>query len=731
MTQAALNIAPDVLDSSAIAALTGVSERAVRKRAARESWPHTETCVRGGCRKDFPVDTLPEDIRRLYYKEQLQPTHSPAPHAQPASLPTTPPQSATEPLGQRQINKALAKADLLRIYMGRMRQAQYGQKARARRDFMTAYNSGIAYPTLFEKLGAVSWKTIEGWKRDVASAKGETLQLADRRGAWCRGQSLISEQQGQILLKIALHPNRRKIAEVVRRAKAVMGEMGIENGYSEATYRRWLRDWKSHNHHIWVFTRRGAKAWNDECAYYIERDYALINVGDIAVADGHALNFEILNPWTGKPKRMTLIVWQDMKSSYPLGWEIMPTENTQAIASALRRAILRLGKIPAVAYLDNGRAFKSRFFKNSDLSQSGISGAFERLGMKTIFAWPYHGQSKTVERFFGTFAELERFCPTYSGTSIAKKPPRMMRGERLHRRVYEKIMGGEALTMAQAHMAIAAWFDEYVQRPQAGHLDGRAPAELFEAEKGPGVDPDELRLLMMSVEIRRIHRNGISLLGRNYYHPALYGRRHPVTVRYDLQDKTAVHVFTRDGEYLCTAPATEKAHPAATTLGTDADRERLAWHIEHKKLQEKSASSVACEFLEKEVLPEHRRQLAAIGIEAGQAKLLPVKKKSLPAPLTPADEQQIMAEAEANLAESTEATATDQRTRLEAMSEIDRYEAILEMEAQGHLITKQWRAFLRYYETTPEFESARDYWEERRVVFATMYQTNTMEEAAT
>jgi len=33
---------------------------------------------------------------------------------------------------------------------------------------------------------------------------------------------------------------------------------------------------------------------------------------------------------------------------------------TAAISSALRRAVLRLGKYPRVAYLDNGRAFKGK-----------------------------------------------------------------------------------------------------------------------------------------------------------------------------------------------------------------------------------------------------------------------------------------------------------------------------------------------------------------------------------
>ena len=69
--------------------------------------------------------------------------------------------------------------------------------------------------------------------------------------------------------------------------------------------------------------------------------------------------------------------------------------------------------------------------------------------------------------------------------------------------------------MEQAHIAIAAWFDEYTARPQKGHLDGQPPNDLYIAERGPGVDPVELRYLMMSMEIRHIHQNGIRFFGKN------------------------------------------------------------------------------------------------------------------------------------------------------------------------------------------------------------------------
>jgi putative transposase len=102
-----------------------------------------------------------------------------------------------------------------------------------------------------------------------------------------------------------------------------------------------------------------------------------------------------------------------------------------------------LGKAPKVAYLDNGKAFKAKVFtdKNVDFEEAGFYGMFARLGIEAMFAWPYNAQSKVVERFFGTFNEVERLMPTYTGASIQDKPAHMMRNERLHKELHKKRYG--------------------------------------------------------------------------------------------------------------------------------------------------------------------------------------------------------------------------------------------------------------------------------------------------
>lgn len=697
------------LQGLALPGLPG-TERGWQKLADREEWAFVWRKCQGPPQKRYLAYLLPDLVRKaILDHEEID-----------ALVPVKARMVETEPTTEAQKQQALAKADLLRLYMKALAAAPWGKKDAAREEFVTAYNTGLVWPKLFETIGQIgSWKTIEGWKVKLKKSGADALRLADRRGYHKRGFCSLTPEQTDILLRCALNPNKPHVSEAIRMAHAVLNAKGIANGHSDATYRRWLNGWIERNYHIWTFNREGAKAWNDKCAPYLERDYSLINVGDIAVADGHTLNFEVINPWTGKPKRMTLIVWLDMKSSYPMGWEIMPTEDTAAISSALRRAIMTLGKFPQVAYLDNGRAFKSRFFSEStNFDEAGFAGLYERLGIKTIHAWPYHGQSKTVERFFGTFAEVERWAPTYSGTSIENKPPRMMRGERLHRRLHEQATGGQVLTLEQAHRAIAAWFDTYAQRPQRGHLDGKSPAEVFMAGRGPGVNREELTWLMMSQEIRHINRNGISFRSRNYYDPALHGRRHPVVIRYDLQDLEAVYVFDQEGAFLCEARAVEAVHPAANILGSDADRARLTAHIEQKKGLEKEAAGLARTMLEQEVLPQHQRQLAALGIEPGQtARQIPA-----PAPVVSLDAEKIARQVAEQEQATREAEAEVLDNTLDELDDFGRYELLLERSYKGLEITKRWESWMAYYEETPEYGKDRELWDNRRSAYTMMYQ---------
>lgn len=470
----------------------------------------------------------------------------------------------------------------------------------------------------------------------------------------------------------------------------------------------------------WTLFREGKKAWNDKCAISLLRDWNLVGVGDVVIADGHTLNFETLNPATGKPTRMTIVLFYDGASNCPLGWEIMPSENVDSISAAFRRTCIMLGKFPRVVYLDNGRAFRAKYFKGcADFEQAGFLGLYRDLGCSVIHAWPYHGQSKPIERFFGTFNDMEVWMPSYTGNDIAHKPARMKRGEDLHRQLYEKL-GGRPLTLEETHTQVARWFAEYATRPQyRTHLHGRTPGEVFMEGRGAGLSPQDMQklaLFMMQKEVRTITKDGIKVNGRLYWHETLYSRRHPVLVRYDEHfNPYSVLVYTLDGEPLCEAKDREHyriasgLHPVARILGTAEQQEELRAGIELKKGLEKSSSALMRGILQASVLPETQARMAALETET--AELLPEEPKTakvlrLSAPKATQEEEAALAAAKAQARAELDADPSYTPSDLMRWKDSqERYAYLFGVKfEQGLELVPADEAWMAAYEATPEFE---------------------------
>lgn|GEM_PF-467677 len=665
-----------------------------------------------------------------------------------------------EGLKQEKIDRVFAEAHLVGLYREHYGKAQgWGSLGPAREQFVSAYNLGDAgaFPELFRIIGPVGRSTLDAWDHRIKVEGNDCFALADRRGKWRKGQRAVTEAQGKILAQVALSPNAPLIAEVIRRARDRMALEGIPCETSDDTLRRFLGDYKKANLAKWTAVRQGHKAVNDKLVYHMSRDYDAIEVGDILFCDGHVFNAGSEHPDTGKEVRMMLVTWFDMKSSYPVGWEISPTENTQAVATALYRAILCLGKLPKVAYLDNGKAFRSRFFNGvDDLRKTPLMGAFQLLGMEKIFAWAYHGESKTQERWHRTLAELERELSSYRGTSIDLKVPRLMRGEKLHVALYQAITGGKVPSTLDLHRDLADWVDRYAGRPQRGHLKGMTPQAVFDAGRGPGFTEDEarrLRLLLMTYAVRSIHRDGIKMpwSEQRFYHPGLYGRAgQPGIVRFDELDRDRVWVYDTGNRFICEASRMRAVHPAARVLGSEADQEELKRQIELKRHLEKQTFGQARAFVEAVVVPEMERREAAKEEERREAlkagEKISVKRAVEAPPMTEAEARRIQAEFEAAMLCREEERAAEEAAKgaeadldlfafvdpepapelsfweqVALLPDMDRYEKDIESQVKGMLIPQMEQAWMSYFEKTPEYGRFMDYFEQHKRKMALMY----------
>jgi putative transposase len=736
-----------VYTAKKIAAVLGVSKQAVSHRSRKESWPSTKRKGKGGG-KVFAVKDLPADIREEVEAHErktalaaIKQAKIPAPAT--IDLPAIP-----EDLDEKKLTLGAMKEDLLSIYLRWLR--THGRSEAKKDAFISAYHGG-AWPEILKIVGKTSWKSIERWKKRRQDAKSPTA-LIDRRGLAHRGKTILTEQHINIILGHVLNPNSPKISEAVRQIHARCTAEGLF-APSYATINRFQLKFFQECYNEWIYFREGKKAWGDKAAISIMRDWSQVDVGDIVIADGHILNFETVHPQTGKPKRMTLLLFYDGRSNMPLGWEIMPTENVACISSAFRRTCLFLGKIPLLVYIDNGKAFRARFFEGcEDLNQAGIFGLYEALGCHVTHAWAYHGQSKPIERFFGTMHDMEVMVPSYVGTCIDDKPARLNRGEVKHRALYEK-MGGRPLTLEETHRVVARWFNEYSMRvSRAAHLAGRTPIDVFREGKGPGLTEAQVRamdVLMMSSEIRSITKDGIKLNGRLYWHQALQSRRHKLVVRFD--DVSAPHsvlCYDPDGRFIC--EALDRAHykiaygihPAAKILGTEEQQLELSEAIALKRSQEREATGRFDMLLNATILPETKARQAALEVRMAEDAVAPdlARPKALPKAQTEEEfeaemalqeairaEDALLAQAKAQADEDEYVpriiTAEEQfwsKVKRES-KEADRYEMTLEAEAQGMEIPTEHREFLRYFEDTQEYARFKDHFEQRRTMYAMIY----------
>lgn len=452
-------------------------------------------------------------------------------------------------------------------------------------DFLDLYNTGLFLPKAYNFLGFISIGTLRRWIQAYRKHENADCLIpkykSTRQGEY---NTILDSEMKNILLTLLLHPSQYKIGKAIKLTKGILEKRGYEYLPCDLTFKRYAENFRKNNYAEWVLRREGMKAYHDKVEPYIERDISKIEVGDIIIADGHVLNFQVINPFTGKPTRATLVGFLDWKSTALVGYEIMMTESTQCIASALRNSILNLGIIPKVVYQDNGRAFKSRFFQNNDFDENIFNGVYANLNIHSVFAKPYNARAKVIERFFLEFQEeLEKGMPSYIGTSIENKPAWLKRGEKLHQEWHKKLTNNYVPTVQEAIKYINKWIEFHNSQPCPNDRL-KSIQEMLNSVQKQNININVLNDLMMKTECRTINKHGITFLNIHYRSECILGLRDKVNIRYSLFDLSKIHVYSTKGEFLCVAHRVQKVHPMARVLGTVKDMEE--YKQQYKKQQQ-------------------------------------------------------------------------------------------------------------------------------------------------
>jgi len=426
------------------------------------------------------------------------------------------------------------------------------------------YNSRRILPELFKLRGQRSERTLRIWVETYLNSGCDMFALIHKRKNEVRGRKVTYAEQNY-LLNLLLSPKRIKSGSAITLLKRMQALDMIESPSSIKTLVRWCKEWEKTHPAEWHQAREGSKFVSEHIVKSIIRDDSILEVGQVWVADGHTLAFDIINPDTGRAQRMTMILIFDWASRYPVGASLAVTEDSAHISSAFRNAFLHYGGKPQFVYLDNGRAFKSKLFNEQweehDLSLE-LGGIFPRLGIGVAFAESYNARSKVIERFFRTFQEqFERFIESFRGASVADKPATLMRDEKWARKLFERT----APTVEET-MQMIAFYIRYIygNTPHSG-IGNKKPYEVFSQAQVPEdrkIEASKLNFLMLTAERKRIRSEGIRLNKMLYWDAALIDHiGQPCVIRYDYSDARWILVYSQQDVFICQAELRRAQHP--------------------------------------------------------------------------------------------------------------------------------------------------------------------------
>lgn len=314
-----------------------------------------------------------------------------------------------------------------------------------------------------------------------------------------------------------------------------------------------------------------------------ERDRSMLAALEGVNADGHRWDVRVRFP-DGTEGRPTILGWQDLYSGKILAWRLCDHESSDVVRLSFGDLVRAYG-VPGSVYLDNGRAFASKWMTGGTpnryrfkIREEDPTGVITTLVGADNVHWvtPYHGQAKPIERAWRDFcdriAKHPEFAGAYVGNSPVAKPEnygeRVVEWEAFERVVNEEIHAHNARIGRRTRVCAGRSFD-------------LAFAESYARATVRKVSEEQLRLLLLAAEaVTADARDGsVRLAGNRYWHEALSehaGRK--VVLRVDpwhLQG--TAHVYALDGTYICGADCIAAVGFADVNAAREHLRGRKQW----------------------------------------------------------------------------------------------------------------------------------------------------------
>lgn len=433
---------------------------------------------------------------------------------------------------------------------------------------------------------------LYAWQRIIKNG-GDLAELVDQRGGrQRRGKTSIPEDAWEYFYSLYMTQQERTVTWCYRQTKIFFPDIP-----SEKTFQRRV---KTIPPYALLYYRKGETAFRDALPSMV-RSRSDIESNDIWFSDHHLFDVFVRNS-KGKVCRPWLTAFFDARSNMLVGALIREEyPNSTAVKQCFRIAAEQYG-LPNEVYFDNGKDYRSASF-NQEYPQSLV----RQLGIGSIYATAYHGQAKTVERFFGTMErQFGRMWNTYAGSDAKKRPECM--------RTSNKKIAEIAPSMEEFVTAFFLWVQEYHNTPSRGNdMHGQTPQQVYNANlscRRVVGDLDALRLLCGNTVQRTVRKNGIELLNNFYYNDKLLAHvGQKVTALYDPENIDVVAVFDAENNAICWAKA-KLVSPFRHTTESDyreaAKQKKVAW------AQVRAAQPVVSHSIQELIT---KKQLEEIGME--------------------------------------------------------------------------------------------------------------------
>lgn len=389
--------------------------------------------------------------------------------------------------------------------------------------------------------------------------------LADGRGKHGNHNYKMTKEIFDVFEYYYLNENKPSIKQCMRETELYFEGQEIEL----PCYSTFKRSVEKIPKAIKMYFREREKVFIDKCAPYIKRMYEDLESNDIWVADNHT--FDIMVEKEGKPARVYLTAFMDVRSRKMMGWCVTDAPSSDATIYALKKGCEKFG-VPRSIYTDNGREFLFHDLggngfrkKKKNGEELKLPSILDDLGIEFRTALPRNARGKGIERAFYTVKEhFSKLFESYTGGTILERPDRL-------KKMVKTMKGLPSIEefIQYVDIYIEGWYNK--QPHEGTGMKGKCPDEVFaENMITKRVLPKEkadlmfMRYAKSNTGMLKVGKNGITLTfyGKQlqYWNEELwkeyFGQN--VYVRYNPEDLSNIRIYDEQKRFLCIAALKEE-----------------------------------------------------------------------------------------------------------------------------------------------------------------------------